>query len=110
MSQEFVLPLALAWALPIPGNPYYQAPAIRDWVAAGIRFAAGSAHRDGSCDDYYPFERASGAAAFSLYACLEAIRLTELDCDRADHRLPATAAPAGSPAIAKAAGCRTMRR
>jgi hypothetical protein len=83
MSQEFVLPLALAWALPIPGNPYYQAPAVRDWIAAGIRFAASAAHRDGSCDDYYPFERATGAAAFSLYACLEAIRLTDLACDDA---------------------------
>ncbi len=81
MSQEFVLPLALAWALPIPGNPYCQAPAIRDWVAAGIRFAAAAAHGDGSCDDYYPFERAAGATAFSLYACLEAIRLTDLECD-----------------------------
>jgi hypothetical protein len=81
MSQEFVLPLALAWALPIPGNPYYQAPAIRDWVSAGIRFAATAAHGDGSCDDYYPFERAAGATAFSLYACLEAIRLTDLACD-----------------------------
>jgi hypothetical protein len=83
MSQEFVLPLALAWALPIPGNPFHRAPAMRDWVEAGIRFAASSAHRDGSCDDYYPFERAAGAAAFSLYACLEAIRLTDLACDRA---------------------------
>ncbi len=25
MSQEFVLPLALAWALPIAGNPYLSA-------------------------------------------------------------------------------------
>ena len=81
MCQEFVLPLALAWALPIPGNAFHRAPAIRDWVAAGIRFAAKAAHRDGSCDDYYPFERATGAAAFSLYACLEAIELTDLACD-----------------------------
>lgn len=81
MCQEFVLPLALAWALPIPNNPFHRVPAIRDWVAAGIRFAAASAHRDGSCDDYYPFERATGAAAFSLYACLEAIHLTGLACD-----------------------------
>ncbi|MBB4640613.1 hypothetical protein [Rhizorhapis suberifaciens] len=81
MSQEFVYPLALAWCLNVPNNPYYQAPAIRDFVEAGIRFAARSAHSDGSCDDYYPFERAAGAAAFSLLACLEAASLIGLQND-----------------------------
>lgn len=82
MSQEYVLPLALAWALDMPGNPFYRAPEIRRWAEAGIRFAARSAHRDGSCDDYYPFERAAGAAAFSLFAGLEAARLLGLEQDR----------------------------
>lgn len=81
MSQEFVLPLALAWALPMPGNPYHRQPAIRDLVEAGIRFAARSAHSDGSCDDYYPFERAAGAAAFSLLACLDAAGIIGVDRD-----------------------------
>ncbi|MDR3499365.1 MAG: hypothetical protein P4L72_09075 [Parvibaculum sp.] len=75
MSQEFVLPLALAWSLDMPGNIYKGQPVLRAWTEAGIRFAARSAHADGSCDDYYPFERAAGAAAFSLFACLEAIRI-----------------------------------
>ena len=78
MSQEFVLPLALAWALDMPGNRWFGDPALREWAIAGIRFAARSAHADGSCDDYYPFERAAGAAAFSLYAALRAAEL--LDC------------------------------
>lgn len=81
MSQEFVLPLALAWSLAIEGNPYYRQDAIRTWAEAGIRFAARSAHPDGSCDDYYPFERAAGAAAFSLFACLEASRILGLEDD-----------------------------
>ena len=38
-----------------------------------------SAHADGSCDDYYPFERALGAAVFSLQAQVEAYRLLDLD-------------------------------
>ena len=75
MSQEFVWPLALVWSLDLPGNPYRGEPALRDWIEAGIRFAARSAHRDGSCDDYYPFERASGAGAFSLLAMLEAANI-----------------------------------
>lgn len=78
ITQTFLLPLALAYSLPIPGSPYYQQAELRRWAIAGVRFAARSAHPDGSCDDYYPFERASGAAAFSLFACLEAAELFDL--------------------------------
>lgn len=79
MAQEFVLPLALAHGTDIEGNPFLGQAAIRDWVLAGIRYAAESSHPDGSCDDYFPYERAGGAAAFSLLACLEAYRLLGLD-------------------------------
>ncbi|MEM1309224.1 MAG: hypothetical protein AAGF98_06950 [Cyanobacteria bacterium P01_H01_bin.153] len=78
MSQEFVLPIALAYTLDLPQNPFYQQPAMRDWAIAGMRYAAQSAHPDGACDDYFPFERASGAAAFSLYAFLESYRILAL--------------------------------
>ena len=71
MAQEFVWPLALAYDTDIPDNPFYQQPVIRDWVEAGILYAARSAHQDGSCDDYFPYEKAGGAAAFSLLACSE---------------------------------------
>jgi hypothetical protein len=48
-------------------------------VEAGILYAARAAHPDGSCDDYFPFEKAAGAAAFSLLACMESYRLLELE-------------------------------
>ena len=79
MAQEFVWPLALAAATDVPGNAYYDSAAVRDWVEAGIRFAARAARSDGWCDDYYPYERATGAAAFSLLACLESYRLLGLE-------------------------------
>ncbi len=79
MSQEFVWPLALAYGCDLPGNRYFQCETLRDWIAAGIRYAARSAHADGSCDDYFPFEKAGGAAAFSLLACLESYALLGLD-------------------------------
>jgi len=82
MAQEFVLPLTLAYETELPNNPFYQQEVLRDWVEAGILFAARNAHPDGSCDDYFPFERAGGAAAFSLLACLESYRRLELDDDR----------------------------
>lgn len=78
MSQEFVLPLACAWAFDMPGNRWFGDANIREWAIAGIRYAARSAHPDGSCDDYYPFERAAGAAAFSLYAALHATDMLDL--------------------------------
>ncbi|MDY7019773.1 MAG: hypothetical protein SWJ54_00225 [Cyanobacteriota bacterium] len=71
MAQEFVWPLALAYETNISDNPYYQQPILREWVEAGILYAARTAHPDGSCDDYFPFERAAGAAAFSLLAGIE---------------------------------------
>lgn len=79
IAQATVLPLALAWSLDIPGNPYRGQQVIRRSIEAGIRYAASSAHPDGSCDDYYPFERAAGAAAFSLIACLDASAIIGLD-------------------------------
>ncbi len=79
MAQEFVWPLALAYETNLQNNPYYRQPMIREWVEAGIRYAAKSSHKDGSCDDYFPYERAGGAAAFSLLACLESYLLLGLD-------------------------------
>jgi hypothetical protein len=85
MAQEFVWPLALAYTTNIPENSFYNQPNLRTWVDAGIRYAAKSAHADGSCDDYFPFERAGGAAAFSLLACLESYQLLKLDNPEALH-------------------------
>lgn len=75
MSQEFVWPLALAHSTRVPGNRFHDCAVMREWVRAGIAFAARRAHADGSCDDYFPFERADGAAAFSLLAAVESCRL-----------------------------------
>ena len=83
MAQEFVWPLALAYALEAPENPYHRSDALREWIVAGIRYAARSAHGDGSCDDYFPYEKAGGAAAFSLLACLESCALVRLQDESA---------------------------
>jgi hypothetical protein len=79
MYQEALLPLALAYKHPLPDNPWHAAPRVRELIIAGIRFAARASHRDGSCDDYYPYERALGAAVFSFGAILRAFALLELE-------------------------------
>ena len=79
MYQEAVLPLALVCATRLPGNRWHGDRRVAELAAAGIRFAARSCHADGSCDDYYPFERALGAAVFSLQAAARAYQLLALD-------------------------------
>ncbi|HUY35311.1 MAG TPA: hypothetical protein VMV69_21380 [Pirellulales bacterium] len=79
MYQEGVLPLALVWAYEMPGNRWHGDPRVRELVVAGLEFSARSCHMDGSCDDYYPFERALGAAVFSLQAAARAYQLLGLD-------------------------------
>ncbi len=78
MYQEGVLALALVYAHRLPGNRWYGCERVRELAIGGIRFAARSSHRDGSCDDYYPYERALGAAVFSLAACARAYQLLDL--------------------------------
>ncbi len=85
MAQEFVWPLALAYKTDIPDNPFYQQPALKAWVEAGLLYAALSAHSDGSCDDYFPYERAAGAAAFSLLAGIESYILLGLKNETVLH-------------------------
>ena len=79
MYQEGVLALALVYDAELPGNRWHGDARVRELAAAGIRFAALSGRADGSCDDYYPFERALGAAVFSLHAAVQAYQLLDLD-------------------------------
>ena len=79
MYQEAALPLALAFVRDLPGNTWFGEPRMAEAAVAVMRFSARSAHRDGSADDYYPNERALGAAVFSLQAQVEAYRRLRLD-------------------------------
>ena len=79
MYQEFVLPLTLCFINNYPGNRFYQKERLRELSIAAIRYANKGSHKDGTCDDYFPFERAMGALVFSLYACSESYLLLGLD-------------------------------
>jgi hypothetical protein len=79
MYQEAVLPLALVYATPLPGNRWHGEPRVKELAIAALRFTAHSGRRDGSCDDYYPYERALGAAVFSLQAAARACQILDVD-------------------------------
>lgn len=82
MNQAYVLALALVYKNRLKDNPYFNVKRIKELVVAGIDFMIRSSHRDGSCDDYYPYERALGATSFSLYAATEAYMVLGLDDKR----------------------------
>jgi hypothetical protein len=79
MYQEAALPLAILYSQRLPGNRWYGEARVAEAAVAAIRFSAVAAHKDGSCDDYYPYERALGAAVFSLQAQAAAYRWLGLD-------------------------------
>jgi len=78
MSQEFVGALALVYSTQFPENIFYQNERLRHYIEGALNFTASSAHPDGSTDDYFPYERALGAAVFSLHAATESYRLLGL--------------------------------
>lgn len=78
MYQEAVFPLAWAFATRCPDNRWFQLEPLRDWAIAALRYSAQAGRADGSCDDYYPYERALGAAVFSLSAAVKACQCLEL--------------------------------
>jgi hypothetical protein len=78
MNQEFCLPLALAFACDFPHNPYRGLTRLRDLVEGILEYAAKTTRPDGSCDDYFPFEKALGANVFTTYAMAESYRILKL--------------------------------
>lgn len=74
MYGEFALPLALCFQQSFPGNRLHGQPRIKELSYAVMRYQAATAHKDGSGDDFYPFERAFGSTAFTLYTMAEAVR------------------------------------
>ncbi len=79
MNQEFCLALATAWALEMPNNPFFGKDRLRDLVIGSIEFARKTTHADGSCDDYFPFERALGAHVFTTYTMSESYKVLGLN-------------------------------
>ncbi len=76
LPQFGVLTLSLVYRHEFPGNIYHEQPKIREWAIAGMDFWASLQHKDGSFDEFYPYERGwAGPTAFTTYANLEAYRL-----------------------------------
>jgi len=68
--------LALIYKYDYPGSIYKGQSKIRDWAIAGMEFWAGIQHKDGSFDEFYPYERGwVGPSAFTTFTVLESFNL-----------------------------------
>ncbi len=74
VRQFAVHALALVYKHEMPGNIYYGNQKVLAWTLAGLNFWADIQHRDGSFDEFYPFERGwVGPTAFTAYTTIEAL-------------------------------------
>ncbi len=79
MYQEYILPLAIVYCLKANNNRWYKEIRLKELCKAGVLYSIKAANSDGSCDDYYPFERALGATSFALYSATETFKILNLD-------------------------------
>ena len=79
--QRNVYPLTLVYA--DPDSEYYQNPAVRFSIVAGLRYAAKIQRRDGSFDQAFPNEHSFGATAFLLHPLFEAFKVMRNETDDA---------------------------
>ncbi len=78
VRQFAVHALALVYQYDFPDNIFKGQPKIRDWAIAGLEFWASIQHKDGSFDEFYPFERGwVGPTAFTAYTSIEAYQILE---------------------------------
>ncbi|MCP4537682.1 MAG: hypothetical protein GY832_11080 [Chloroflexi bacterium] len=76
LTQFGVHSLALVYARHLPQNPYYEQPKMRDWIVAGLEYWAKIQHKDGTFDEFYPYERGwVGPTAFTTFAIVETVNL-----------------------------------
>lgn len=73
--QEALCVLSFLYVTDLDESPYYRNGRLLEWISHGFRFWASVAHRDGSFDEAYPFERSLAATAFTTFYAGEAIGL-----------------------------------
>lgn len=72
VRQFSVHSLALIFENKFPDNIYYKSEKIKKWAIAAMKFWAKIQHKDGSFDEFYPFERGwVGPTAFTMYTICE---------------------------------------
>jgi len=77
--QQSGLTLALLNNTKFKGNIYYQNNNFKNWAEATVYYWAKIQLKDGSYNEYYPFEHGFPPTAFSLYSSCETYRMLGLN-------------------------------
>lgn len=81
-----MLSLALVYNHDFPGNPYFKNTMVKEWAVASMMYCTTIQHRDGTFDEFYPYERGwVGPTAFVAYALAESYALLKHTMDPALH-------------------------
>ena len=76
MSQEAIYPLALALQNDFFKNISKSSKVdIINLISGAAKFSLDSQHSNGSVDDYFPFEQAAGATAFSAFSLINTLEM-----------------------------------
>ena len=76
--------LALVYRYDFPDNIYKGHKKILEWTIAALNYWAGIQHKDGSFDEFYPYERGwVGPSAFTAYTAIETYSLLKDEIDPA---------------------------
>lgn len=73
--QQGTLVLAMLYATPSPENKYHKHPSLIPWIKASLNYWSHIQNRDGSFNEWYPFEHSHVATAFTTYAVTETLLL-----------------------------------
>ena len=78
-AQEIALYLAMLHLLEEEFNPFAGKAPVRDWAVAAIEFWMVIQNRDGTLDEFHPYERSFAATAYSTWAIVEASALLQIE-------------------------------
>ncbi len=80
--------LALAYKYPFENNIFYKSKKIKNWTIAGLLFWAKIQHKDGSFDEFYPYERGwVGPTAFTAFTVIESYSLISKEIDNSSKTI-----------------------
>ncbi len=86
IRQFGILSLALVYTHDFPGNLYFRNAIVKEWTEASMMYCVTIQHRDGTFDEFYPYERGwVGPTAFIAYALAESFALLKDTMDSKLH-------------------------
>ncbi len=79
--------IAMVYKYDFPNNIYKGKEKVKNWAIAALKFWATIQHKDGSFDEFYPYERGwVGPTAFTMFTIVEAFNLLKEEMSEEDKK------------------------